>query len=160
VPQTCKACSSLKREEIDRAILAGEPNRRIATRCDASEAAIRRHAAHVPATVALAVRAEEATRADDLLGILREGVADARRLRAKAEDEGDYRAAIAAVKALSDIVETLARVAERLAKKESDLASSPEWIDLRTRLLDTLERFPDALEAVSRAMGPARGDAR
>ncbi len=112
------------------------------------------------ATVALAVRAEEVTRADDLLGILHECARDARRIRDKAEQEGDLRCAVMSVKTLSDTVEKLVSVAERLAKKESDLASSPEWIDLRTRLLDTLERFPDAFEAVYRTMGPAGGDAR
>jgi hypothetical protein len=70
--------------------------------------------------------AAEVTRADDLLSILREAVADARRLRAKAEKDGDFRGAIMAVKALSDVVETLASIGERLARAEASKPQEPK----------------------------------
>jgi len=146
---------------IDAAILAGEPMRRIAARTGVSESSLRRHASHVPEAVALAARAEEATRADDLLGILRDGVRDAQRLRALAEDGGDLRGAIAALKTLADVVETLARVGERLADRESNLATSPEWLALREKLADALEPYPDAREAVIAACAEIdRGEVR
>lgn len=152
--QTCKTCSHPKLAEIDRAILAGEPKRRIAARCDVSETALRRHAAHVSETVALAVKAEEETRADDLLAILHEGVRDARRLRDKAEKQDDVRGAIGAVKVLCEIVEKLASVAEKLATAES---KGPRTI--RLQWLDEPEAGPIeprtfAREAASRPASP------
>lgn len=152
MPQTCRACHSPDRAAIDAAILAAEPMRRIAARTGVSESSLRRHASHVPETVALAARAEEATRADDLLSILRDGVRDAQRLRALAEDGGDLRGAIAALKTLADVVETLARVGERLAERESNLVTSPEWIALRTTMLDALEPYPEASDAIRAAI--------
>ena len=124
MPRVCTVCSSPHRAEIDEAVTRGESFRRVAPRYGVSDRALRRHAAeHVSAAIVKAHAVAEVTRADDLLSILREAVADARRLRAKAEKDGDYRGAVMDVKALSDVVETLADIGERLARAE---ASKPE----------------------------------
>jgi len=48
-PRTCTVCLHPERQEIDAAIIAGAPNRRIATRHSLTEAAGRRHrATHLP----------------------------------------------------------------------------------------------------------------
>lgn len=157
MPQVCKVCRHAERAAIDRALSEGkESYRDLAGRFGTSKSAMERHRAHVTETVALAVKAEEATRADDLLGILREAVADARRLRQKAEDEGDYRGAIGAVKALSDVVAVLARVGEKLAESRSRLTEDPEWIALRERIFVALEAHPEALRDVMEALSPRR----
>ena len=156
MPRTCLACRHPDRKTIDEEILAGTPNRRIASRVGTSEAAIRRHAAHVSETVALAVKAGEQTRADDLLGILHEGVKDARRIRDRAEKEGDLRCAVMSVKTLADLVESLVKVAERLARakaeREERIFDSPDWIEVREVLVSALMPYPEAMEAVGRAM--------
>jgi hypothetical protein len=144
MPQTCKTCCHPDRAAIDEAILAGEPNRRIASRCDVSEAAIRRHASHVPATVALAARAAEETRGDGLLAILHEAKADARRLRDRAEKEGDLRCAVAAVKTLCDVVERLASVAEKLAKSGEAAPIRVEYVNDWRAPVGLIQGEPDA----------------
>ncbi len=121
MPRVCTVCSHPDRAAIDEAVTRGESFRRVAPQHGVSDRALRRHAAeHVSAAIVKAHEAREATRADDLLGILREAVKDARRLRDKAEKDGDYRCAVAAVKTLSDIVEKLADVAERLSKSGAE----------------------------------------
>lgn len=112
------------------------------------EASIRRHAEHIPRTLALAAQAAEETRADDLMERTRGLETDARRLLAKAEREGDFRAAIAAVRAALDVVELLHRVASERKAEAGALLSSPEWFALRDRIADALEPFPEAMEAV------------
>ena len=131
MPQTCTVCRSPRRDEVDRALLAGEPSRRISARCAVSATAVRRHAAHVPKALALAARASEVTRADDLLGVLHECAADARRIRDKAEREGDLKCAIVAVKTLTDIVDRLVDVGERLAAQGQGEARPPIKVTLR-----------------------------
>ncbi len=127
MPRVCTVCSSPHRAEIDEAVTRGESFRRVAPRYGVSDRALRRHAAeHVPTAIVKAHEAAEVARADDLLSILREAVADARRLRAKAEKDGDFRGAIMAVKALSDVVETLASIGERLAKAEASRPPEPK----------------------------------
>jgi hypothetical protein len=54
MPRPCSICTHPNRETIDAEIRAGTPNRRTASKCDVSEAAVRRHrkhlaAAHAPA---------------------------------------------------------------------------------------------------------------
>jgi len=65
----CKLCSHPDRAEIDRVLAEGRmSNRALATKCDVSEATIRRHKAnHLPALLAKAEEAKEVARADDLL---------------------------------------------------------------------------------------------
>jgi len=120
VPRVCTVCSSPDRAAIDEAVTRGESFRRVAPRYGVSDRALRRHAAeHVADAIVKAHEAAEVARADDLLGLLREAVADARRLRVKAEAQDDVRGAIAAVKVLCDVVEKLADIGERLAAAEA-----------------------------------------
>lgn len=126
MPPVCSLCRHAERPAIDAALVEGRDSlRNIAERYGTSAPTLLRHREHVHGSIVLAAEAEEATRADDLLGILREAVADARRLRTKAEGEGDYRAAIAAVKTLSDLVETLADIGERLARAATERPPRP-----------------------------------
>ena len=152
MPQPCKACRHPDRDELDRAILGGEPNRRIASRVGISEAAIRRHAAHVPRTLALAKRAEEVTRADDLLESVRSAEAHARRLVAKAEKDEDIRAALAGLKVVLDALALLGKVAAEQRAGALAIASSPEWDALFDAILPALAPYPDATAAVQAAV--------
>lgn len=127
MPRVCTVCSSPHRAEIDEAVTRGESFRRVAPRYGVSDRALRRHAAeHVSAAIVKAHAVAEVTRADDLLGLLREAVGDAQRLRGRAEREGDLRCAVAAVKTLTETVEKLADVAERLAKAEASKPQEPK----------------------------------
>jgi hypothetical protein len=132
VPRSCSVCSHPDRASIDEDLVAGRGSlRNVAVRYGTTAPTLLRHKAHLPGTLALAHEAREVTRADDLLGILREAVKDARRLRDKAEAEKDYRCAVAAVKVLTDVVEKLATVAERLR----ETADEPRTLaELMTRI--------------------------
>jgi hypothetical protein len=67
MPRTCKACSSQKREEIDRALALGEPLRNIGKRVSISPAALFRHKRlHIGEAVAKVV--EERKAEDKLTG--------------------------------------------------------------------------------------------
>lgn len=157
MPPVCSLCRHAEREAIDAALVEGRDSLRdIAGRYGTSKSAVERHRDHVPQRLALAREAEETTKADDLLDILREGVADARRLRDKAEGDRDFRGAIVCVRTLADLVEKLVSVAERLAEAEAakadDLLASAEWAGIKQCLLDALMPFPEALKAAGEAL--------
>ncbi len=60
MPRACTVCTHPKRDEIDRAIVAGEPNRRIASHHDVTERAVRNHkAGHLPAKLVMSQNAAE-----------------------------------------------------------------------------------------------------
>ena len=77
--RACSVCSKAERWQLGAAIVAGAPNRRIATQYGLTEAAVRKHrASHLP--LALLKPAEEAQVAESDALLEREGNGAAARL--------------------------------------------------------------------------------
>jgi hypothetical protein len=112
MPQPCTICTHPNRPEIDRLIVSGEPNRRIASRYGVSEASIRRHrVAHLPQKLVKAQAAKEVAQADTLLGEVRTAKGRSERLYAAAEDileralkAADLRTALRAIAGAVDVM--------------------------------------------------------
>ena len=142
MPPVCSLCRHAERPAIDAALVEGRDSlRNIAERYGTSAPTLLRHREHVHGSLVLAREAEEVTRADGLLDILREAVADARRLRDRAEVDGDLRCAVAAVKTLCDIVEKLADIGERLARTEATKPPEPKPTLSTGELADAITAF-------------------
>jgi hypothetical protein len=75
---------------------------------------VSRHREHIPEALAKAERAEEAAKADTLLGRVAELVDDAKRLQSKAEKAGDLRTAVSCVRELTRLVELMAKLTGEL----------------------------------------------
>lgn len=148
----CSVCRHPDRAAIDAALVSGDSYRGLSGRFGTSKSALERHREHLPRGLALAREAEAATRADDLLERTRSLEVDARRLLAKAEKEGDFRAAIAAVKTALDVIAVLHRVADTRKTTYADFLDSPEWQQIETTLIEALRPYPPALEAAGRAL--------
>jgi hypothetical protein len=111
VPRVCTVCSHERISDINAALLRNEAYRAIAKRFGASESAIYRHQQeHLPKALVKATEASEVAQADTLIGKITQLEQEARRLGKKAEDSGDLRAAMAAVRELVRIVELLAKL--------------------------------------------------
>ena len=132
MPQPCTICVHPERAAIDRALAAGEPNRRIAAHRGVTEVALRRHkGAHLPAALVEARRAEDAGTADDLLAQVRELRGHALDILAATKDgaDKDYRVALGAIREARACVETFVKVREaeqleaRIAALERSLAA-------------------------------------
>ena len=156
MPRVCTICTHLQREAIDKAIMAGTDSlRRIATQFGLSEAAVRRHkAAHVPGTLAQAQEAREIAHGDDLLAQLDSLKTDAKRIAGKAEKAESYPAAIAALREQARIIELLLKVTGELQQEGTiNLIVAPQWVELRTLILQALAPYPEARIAVAEAVG-------
>jgi hypothetical protein len=103
-----------RRQDIERAMLSGGSYRVVAQQFAVSRDAIVRHRRHLPAVLARAQEVKEAAHGDSLLAQLRDLTAEAQRLKAIAEQAGDYRAALAAVRELCRIVELMAKLSGEL----------------------------------------------
>ena len=117
MPRTCSVCNHILREEIDKALLAGQSLRDIAGRFSVAKSAVQRHRQHISAALATARHSEEITRGEDLLAQLRELTVEAIRLKEKAESKKDYRTALAAVRELCRIVELVAKLRGELSEQ-------------------------------------------
>jgi len=104
VPQSCSVCTREERGEINAAMMTKTPLRRIAERYGTSAATLVRHRPHIPSGLAIIARQAEEAEAETLASKVRRLETDARRLQAAAEGQGDIRAALAAIKVLSELV--------------------------------------------------------
>ena len=153
MPRTCTICTHPELEAINRALVDGTPNRRIAAHYTVSEQAVRRHKAdHLPAHLVKAREAEEIAEADELLSQVRTLQARALTILDKAEGAGDLRAALGAIREARGNLELLAKLLGELDERPINVLISPEWIELRAVIVGALELHPEARGAVLSAI--------
>jgi hypothetical protein len=112
MPRTCTVCNHERRDEVDRALLAGEPFRHIATRFGKSTAALQRHKAdHLLKALVKAKATQEILRADTLLEDVRDAEGRSERLCRAAEGilgralgVGDLKTALNAIRVAVDVM--------------------------------------------------------
>ena len=161
MPRSCTVCTHEARAEIDLALVAGETFRHIAARFDTSTGALQRHKAdHLPLKLAKAQEAEEVAQADDLLSQVRGLQARALTILDRAEEAGELRTALSAIREVRGNLELLAKLLGELDERpQVNILVSPEWLELRAVIVGALEPHPAARGAVLRALEGA-GDGR
>ncbi len=155
MPRICTVCSHPQIEAINKALLAGEPNRRIATRENVTEAALRRHkaAGHIAEHLSQAHDAQDVAQADDLLAQLRGLQTEAHRIKDKAENSKDFKTALSGIGQLVKIIELMAKLRGELDERATvNVILSPQWVTLRSSILVALAPYPDARRAVVEAL--------
>ena len=120
-------CAHPARDAIDRALVAGTPNLRIARRYSLTEQSLRRHKdTHLPKALVQAQKTVAIELATDLATETHRLAADARRIGQAAEAKGDLRTALAAVRELVRMIELMAKVqavdaADRAGPSQTEL---------------------------------------
>ena len=154
MPRACTVCTHPDLEAINRALVEGTPNRRIASQHDVTERAVRNHKAnHLPETLAKAQEAEEVAQADDLLGQVQDLQARTLAILEAAEGSREHRTALAAIREARSNLELLAKLLGELDERpQVNLLISPEWLELRAVIITALEPHPQALRAVVGAL--------
>ena len=151
MPRTCLACASSERAAIDEALVAGEPLRNIAKRVSISPAALLRHKGHVSASLAKAAEKQEETRGDRLLNQVLDLQTRTLALLAEAEQDGDRRTRLGAIREARSNLELIGRFLGELKGGETNINVVSVNIDEATgrRLAETyLTRHrADPLEA-------------
>lgn len=146
MPRPCTVCSHPKRDEINHALLEKVPYRTVAERFEASPAAVFRHRQHLPVGMIDARAAYDAARADDLLCQVEDLRDRAFGVLVKAEEVGDLRAAMGAIREARSCVELLARLAGELVERHAHLHAE---VDQAPRY-DLSSIPPEDLETVRR----------
>src|SRR5215212_11234385 len=161
MPRTCTICEHPQRGEIDEALVGGASNRSAASLYDVSEAAVRRHKGnHLPAKLVMAKAAEEVAEADSLLEQVRDLQYKALGILNKAEEAGELRTALGAIREARGNLELLAKLLGELDERpQVNVLVSPQWLELRAVVVSALGPHPHAREAVLRAL-EGMGDGR
>jgi hypothetical protein len=111
MPQLCSICTSPTRRAIDVTIVAGTPNRRVATQYGMTEAVVHRHrVAHGPAQMARARDATKLADADDLVVRARALQARALAILDTADAAGDHCTALSAIREARGALELYAQL--------------------------------------------------
>lgn len=152
--RVCTVCSHEQLWEIDLALVRRDSYRGIAKRYGVSDAAVTRHCReHLPAKLLKAQDAQDVGDADLIAGELQSEKADIKRLKSKAEKDGDYRTALSACDKALKALELQAKLAQLISEAPTfNLYLSAEWVELRAVIVGALESHPAARECVLLAL--------
>ena len=152
--RNCTICSHESRDAIEDAFIAGTPKRRIASHYGVSERAVRYHTReHLPALLALARDAERAARADTLLDRIEALQSRTLAILEATEETGEHRTALAAIREARGNLELIGEVTKELNRTPTlNLSLHPEYIEARTLIVQALGPYPQAREAVVKAL--------
>lgn len=167
MPRVCTVCKHTERSAIDAALVNSEPLRDIAGRFGISKSALERHAGkHLPSTVLAAQDQAEIKRADALLKASNKTAADlidqvetlqkvAQNILSKAYQGETYGIAIQAIREARECLRLQGELLGELDRRPQIgiVIASPEWQAVRATILNTLADFPDARQAVVKALG-------
>jgi hypothetical protein len=156
----CSICNHEKVEEINRLLLEGVSLRDIAGRYSVSKTSLGRHKKqHIPAAMSKAVGAHEAAQADDLLAQVVSLRDKALSILIKAEKAGDLRTALQGVREAKGCLELLAKLQGELQQEGTiNITLAPEWVQLRTVILQAIEPFPEARSKLAQAVKEVEGN--
>jgi hypothetical protein len=107
----------------------------------------------LPAKLVKAQEAREIAKADSLLDQVTELRDKALSILDKAEQAGDLRTALQGVREAKGCLELLARLQGELQEQATvNVLINPQWLSLRTVILQTLELYPEARLRLAEAL--------
>ncbi len=154
----CKCGRHPDRDELDGAYLRKELSlQEYADRVGCDKKSVQRHVTgHLSEALLKATEIREVANADNLLDQLKTAREKALSFLGKAENAGDTRAYGPPSNYLREIREQIKLWAELegklAAQPQINILVNPQWIELRTLILNALEPYPEAREAVVHAI--------
>ena len=155
MPRTCTLWTHSERDAIDRGLVEGRSARALAALHRVSDDAVTRHRAHllVPLKQAREVHAEaaeEVAQAIDVVRQLKAINAASLAILSEARGRGDVDTALKAVDRIQRQIELQAKLLGELDERpQVNVLIMPEWLAVRSALLEALRPFPEARSAVS-----------
>lgn len=150
----CKVCEHSKLDEINKSLIECQNISEISRDYDIPWNSLDKHKKnHLPAALSQARQAGEVSRADTLLEQVKQLQDKACSLLDKAESAGDMKTALTGVREARSCIELLAKLQGELQQEGTvNVTISPEWMELRTVILQAVEPFPDARQAIAEAI--------
>ena len=154
MPRTCTICGHQQRVEIDKGLLCKEPLRQLAAQWKVSVAALQRHKAdHITRVLARAAEKDELIQGEALLDQLRDLQRRSLAILDEAEATGKLGTALHAIREARSTLELLAKLLGELDDRpQVNLVVAPQWIAVRTALMQALSEHPEARATVAEAL--------
>lgn len=156
IPRVCTICRHEGRFDID-AILVDRSRsyRDIARQFEVSKDAVSRHVSegHISELLTLAADAQRAAQADTLLDRMEALQCRVEAFLSRVEETDNYSATLGAFRELRTNFELIGEITKELDRTPTfNLHMNPEWIELRTVIVQALEHHPDARESFLQAI--------
>ena len=156
MPRVCTICSHEEREAINAALLSATPYRHIAARFGTSTGALQRHKDHIPQHLAKASEAAEVVQANGLLDRLQNLNRETMQILQEAREGEDNELALKAIARAEKQLELQAKLLGELNEGTTvNVLVAPEWLELRTLIIQAVTPYPEAAQAVGRALHEA-----
>ena len=158
MPRVCTIFTHEEREAIDGALLSETPYRHIAARFDTSTGALQRHKDHIPQHLAKATEAAEVVQADGLLDRLQSLNTETMLIlrEARGSKQPDNELALKAIARAEKQLELQAKLLGELNEGTTvNVLVAPEWLALRALITQAVTPYPEAAQAVERALHEA-----
>lgn len=161
MPRVCSICTHPERPVIDRALVTGEPYRRIAQRCGVSPDAVNRHKRdHLPAAMVQAATETDVRQALDVVAQLKAINAAALIVLRDARGTGDGALALKAIDRIQRQIELQAKLLGDLDERPVvNVLVQPEFQRVQVAIVAALAPYPEARAAVGDALAALEGGA-
>jgi hypothetical protein len=155
--QKCSVCTHPDVNLINERMLTGVSVRAIAEEFDIGRMAVQRHRHnHLPHELVKSKKLQEMAAADDLVTRIESLYEKAIHLITIAEKDKKYQPAVSAIKEARSSLELLAKISGELKTGTTiNLTYSPQWVNLRAVLVDTLHEYPEVCSKVVAALEEA-----
>lgn len=148
----CNVCSHPERIEIDRLLVNGMAAAAVARQFGLVGRTVLRHAdKHLPETLQAAAQRDDEARELDVLAEVK--ALHRRTLRILDASDDSPRTGLSAIREARGNLELLGKLLGKIDERpQINVLLSPQWIELRTAILEALKGFPEARTAVAKAL--------
>lgn len=153
MPRSCTVCTHPQLQEIDKGLIEAEQSQRaIARRYNIKRAAVNRHFHnHLPARLVKAKDEKEIAGASDNLSRLSRLQDEAQGILQQAKAAKSLHICIEAIRELSRLIELQAKITGEI-RPEVNIILDPQYISMRTVVLEVLQPFPDLRSKIAEAL--------
>jgi hypothetical protein len=153
----CEVCTHPDKTTIEERMLSGVSVRKLADEFNIGRMSVQRHRQnHLPHELIKSKKLQEMKTADDLVSRIEGLYEKAIHLITIAEQDKKYQPAVSAIKEARSSLELLAKISGELKTGTTiNLTYSPQWVNLRAVLVDTLQEYPEVCGKVVHALEEA-----
>lgn len=151
----CTVCQHPQHEEINMLLASSDLTyTEISRKYGVSDDALRHHRKkHFTEILAKAHSTEDVAEANRLLADIRDLREKAINILVKAENAGNLKTALLGIREARGCIELLAKVEGQIKDgQQITIINNPEWVELRSMIINTLQPYPDARKAVIDAL--------
>jgi ATP-dependent Lon protease len=139
-------------DEINLALISGEPARAIERRKNIAHGTLNRHREHLPTTLIAARQSSKINEADFLMAQLCGYQEQAQQVLARAQERKADRSALAAIRELVRITGIQSQITQKISEQVQDLATRPQIIEISRMIRAALQPYPEARAALEVAL--------